>query len=284
MRYKFDFSKMERLLYNFNNICDVRFSLIDMNNNIICHSKELSSFCQKIGSSTEGKERCRSCDVTSFKHAVKHKLPYYTYQCHAGIVETVIPIWFDEKAVGSIMLGQYINHSDKEQQWIYTRNQIAPWHHNPESLKDDFFKLTTSDRNIILSSAKILIICSNYICSECLIQESSDSELQTLVEYIENNYQSKLSLNEISAALSISKTGLCNLAAKYGTTINTMIRTYRIQIARELLRSTSYPISEIGSMVGIPDYNYFTKLFKAECDCTPTEYKKHTIASKFSPK
>lgn len=284
MKYTFDFSKMERLLYDFSNICDVRFSLIDNNNHIVCHSKELSSFCEKIGSTPEGKERCRTCDATTFNHAVKHKLPYYTYQCHAGIVETIIPIWFKDEAVGSIMLGQYINNQDKEQQWSYTLNQISSWYRGAEDLRDDFFSLTTTDRSIILSSTRILITCSNYICSECLIEEQKDSELQTLTEYIENNYQSKLSLNEISAALSISKTGLCNLAAKYDTTINTMIRKYRIQIARELLRSTSYPISEIGGMIGISDYNYFTKLFKSECNCTPTEYKKHTIASKFSPK
>lgn len=282
MNYTFDFAKMERLLYNFNNICDVRFSLIDENNTILCHSKELSSFCRKIGATKEGKDRCRTCDATAQKHAIKHNLPYYTYQCHAGLIETIIPIWHKGESVGCIMLGQYINHVDKDKQWEYTQHQLHSWYENPKALEKDFEKLVALDRSIILSSCKILTMCSSYICSECLIEENIDPDMQALTEYIETHYQSKLSLTEISNALSISKTGLCNLAAKHDTTINTMIKKYRIQIARELLRSTSYAISEVGDMVGISDYNYFTKLFKSECGCTPSEYKRNTIASKFT--
>ncbi len=282
MDYTFNFAKMERLLYNFNNICDVRFSLIDAANNIVCHSKELSPFCKKIASTPEGAERCRACDCTAAKHAYKHKLPYYTYQCHAGLIETLIPIWHKDIAVGTIMLGQYINPTNKDMHWEYTLQQLEPWFDNPENLKEDFYNLVALDRSIILSSSKILTMCSQYICSECLIEKNTDPDMQALTEYIETHYQSKLSLNDISTALSISKTGLCNLAAKYDTTINAMIRKYRIQIARELLRSTPYTISEVGDMVGIPDYNYFSKLFKSECGCTPSEYKKNTIASKFS--
>lgn len=74
MTYTFDFAKMERLLYDFNNICDVRFSLIDANNNILCHSKELSSFCQHIGASEEGLNRCRACDATALDYVTKHNL------------------------------------------------------------------------------------------------------------------------------------------------------------------------------------------------------------------
>lgn len=281
MTYTFDFAKMERLLYDFNNICDVRFSLIDSHNNIICHSKELSPFCQKIGASAEGKERCRACDAVAMDYVRKYKLTYYTYQCHAGIVETIIPIWHKERVIGCIMLGQYIYQIHKDQQWMHTVEQISSWYPAPYELKDDFFRLIALDRNIILSSSRILIMCSSYIRNECLIEQTVDPDLQALTEYIESNYQSKLTLNEISMALSISKTGLCNLAAKNDTTINTMIRKHRIQIAKELLHSTSFSISEIGIMVGIPDYNYFTKLFKAECNCTPSEYKKNTIESHF---
>ncbi len=282
MTYTFDFAKMERILYDFNNICDVRFSLIDAQNNIICHSKEISSFCQKIGATPEGKERCRTCDAAALSHAIQYKLNCYTYQCHAGIIETIIPIRHKERVIGSIMLGQYIYPIQKEKQWEHTLEQISSWHPTPQELKEQFFELVALERNNILSSTRILSMCSSYICNECLIEQSVDPDLQALTEYIESNYQSKLTLDEISSALSISKTGLCNLAAKYDTTINTMIRKHRIQIGRELLNSTSFTISEIGTMIGIPDYNYFTKLFKSECGCTPSEYKKGTIESQFS--
>lgn len=179
------------------------------------------------------------------------------------------------------MLGQYIYPTDKEKQWEHTLNQVRSWYPNPQELREHFYQLVTLERSNILSSSRILIMCSSYIRNECLIKESIDPELQALTEYIESNYQSKITLDEISTALSISKTGLCNLAAKNNTTINTMIKKHRIQIAKELLNSTVYTISEIGIMIGIPDYNYFTKLFKSECGCTPSDFKKNTIEPQF---
>jgi AraC-like DNA-binding protein len=44
--------------------------------------------------------------------------------------------------------------------------------------------------------------------------------------------------------------------------------------AAYLLLSTSLPICEIARACGIPDYNYFSKLFKKEYGCSPTVYRK----------
>ncbi len=275
MNYTFDFKKMELLLQNFSNICGVRYSLINNDNKIVCHSKELSTFCQKVSSTKEGLERCRGCDKVAINHAVRNKFTYYSYRCHAGILETVIPIWFQEESVGTIMLGQYIHGEDLQEQWEASLTMLSKWYQNAESLKQDFYDLIVMDRSVIVSSCKILIACSNYICGECIIRTESSPILQALYEYIEAHYQSKITLDELSVALGVSKTSLCNLASKNQTTINAMIKKHRISIARELLRTTYYSVGEVGEKVGISDYNYFTKLFKSECGCTPSEYKKH---------
>lgn len=36
-------------------------------------------------------------------------------------------------------------------------------------------------------------------------------------------------------------------------------------------------VREISSYVGIPDWNYFTKVFRKEKGCTPSQYRKKTV-------
>lgn len=51
------------------------------------------------------------------------------------------------------------------------------------------------------------------------------------------------------------------------------IRRKRVHLAKKLLKS-DFMVKEVGDMVGINDYNYFSKLFKKETGYSPTEYKK----------
>ena len=44
--------------------------------------------------------------------------------------------------------------------------------------------------------------------------------------------------------------------------------------ACKLLTTTDLPMNEISVRCGIPDYNYFSKVFKYSYGINPTEYKK----------
>ena len=56
--------------------------------------------------------------------------------------------------------------------------------------------------------------------------------------------------------------------------ISEHIRRMRVKVACDLLRNTEDRVSDIATEVGIPDYNYFTKVFKKAMGVTPREYRK----------
>ena len=56
--------------------------------------------------------------------------------------------------------------------------------------------------------------------------------------------------------------------------IGEYIAAVRIEEAKKLLTTTDLQISAISSMVGISDYNYFTKFFKQKTGMTPIKYRK----------
>ncbi len=52
------------------------------------------------------------------------------------------------------------------------------------------------------------------------------------------------------------------------------VRQRRLHRAARLLATTALPVSEIASMTGISDPLYFSRVFKTEYKCTPTEWRK----------
>lgn len=93
--------------------------------------------------------------------------------------------------------------------------------------------------------------------------EESDS-VQRLDLYIANHYAQPLSLGGIAQALNMSVSRLCALASGIapGMTVMRLLTSRRMAAAQALLKDSDSPIREVASRVGIPDYNYFTKVFK----------------------
>lgn len=51
------------------------------------------------------------------------------------------------------------------------------------------------------------------------------------------------------------------------------LRRRRLEMAASLLIRSEYPVGEVGSLVGWPDANYFTRRFHAQFGLTPTAYR-----------
>lgn len=93
--------------------------------------------------------------------------------------------------------------------------------------------------------------------------------------YVHENYKNPdLNVKKISDDLHLSAGYAGPLFKKYkGITLNTFINNLRIEKSCKLLEDISLNVSTVGQRVGIPDTNYFCKLFKKIKGITPTEYR-----------
>jgi AraC-like DNA-binding protein len=64
------------------------------------------------------------------------------------------------------------------------------------------------------------------------------------------------------------------LKALTGLTASAFIRSQRLKLAAQLLKTSDINISQVGYSVGFNDHSYFTKCFKDVYNCTPTEFAK----------
>ncbi|MEC5341055.1 response regulator [Brenneria populi] len=94
------------------------------------------------------------------------------------------------------------------------------------------------------------------------------------IEYIQENYAAKISINDLVTRLSISAAYL-NRKFKNETTytFNDFLNRYRIGRAMDLLKRGDRKIYLIASDVGFKDYKYFIAIFRKYADCTPGQYQ-----------
>ena len=93
-------------------------------------------------------------------------------------------------------------------------------------------------------------------------------------EFIDGNYETDITLEELAARFFINKTYLSEMfKEQYGMTLKDYLVSVRITEAKRLLRFTNKTTEEIATMVGINGAAYFSRIFKRVEGVTPTEYR-----------
>ncbi len=98
--------------------------------------------------------------------------------------------------------------------------------------------------------------------------------ISLIVEYVEVNYASQISLRDVAAALGYSPAYLtCMFRKRFGVPVTAWIIQRRIAEAQRLLRESSAAVSEICGDVGFNDVRYFTRQFARHVGATPSRYR-----------
>ena len=97
------------------------------------------------------------------------------------------------------------------------------------------------------------------------------------VHYIERNYCNDIRIENVAAAVGISRSQLFRVfKERFGMSVSRFLTRYRIGIAAALLRKGEMSIGETAYSVGFFDQLYFSRVFKKEKGVTPSEYlRKH---------
>ncbi len=103
---------------------------------------------------------------------------------------------------------------------------------------------------------------------------SIKQSVKSAVRYIEENYNSPLTLSEVAENVFLSTYYLSRMFKKeLGKSFVDYLNEYRIEQSKKLLRETHYKAYEIAELVGINDAHYFSRLFKKHEGITPTVYR-----------
>lgn len=101
-------------------------------------------------------------------------------------------------------------------------------------------------------------------------------DLQSIKEYLDQHYQEKISLDELSNLFFINKFYLTRIfKEQFGFSVNNYLTQVRITHAKQLLRFSDLSIERVGTLCGLGDANYFSRVFKKVEGMSPGEYRRH---------
>ena len=136
-----------------------------------------------------------------------------------------------------------------------------------------------NDVNTEVITSKLIMELLTYVLTVNKETNDCDSalnkKLSAVYDYINRNFNSDISLDELSSQFYISKFYLTREFKKlYGKTIFQQIITARINYGKELLRFTDKTVEEIAHLCGFNDQSYFARQFKKIENLTCFSYRK----------
>ena len=263
--------KLLILLKDFYKLTGIKTCLYDLNGNELCfYPERLTKFCATLRCNEEMDQKCRECDKTAFANCRKTHTQY-TYTCHAGLTECISPIIFDGKLYGFIMIGQIKKPESKlkEEVLLNLTNTLS------EILKDSYESLPTISDDKLYSSFRILDACASYhLLRELATVYDKPIEVR-IQEYVESKIETSISVSDLCKDFHLSHNELYTLFMRYfDMPPAKYVKNVRLEYAARLLKNTNLAVGDIAVKCGIPDYNYFSKIFKSIYKISPTEYRK----------
>lgn len=99
--------------------------------------------------------------------------------------------------------------------------------------------------------------------------------VQTVLYALETGYDQDISEQELAGEMGVTESYMiAQFRRETGLTPGQYLRDVRMKQAARMLTSSEESIRAVAGKCGIPDSNYFVKLFRAYHGCTPREYKK----------
>ncbi len=99
--------------------------------------------------------------------------------------------------------------------------------------------------------------------------------LKHVIDYIENNIENKMLLNDLSKMANLSPNHFHKIFTKtVGMTPNAFIIKCKLDKAKKLLTRTCLSVSEISEKCGFENAPYFSYLFKRHTTLSPLEFRK----------
>ncbi|MBE5981212.1 MAG: response regulator [Paenibacillaceae bacterium] len=115
----------------------------------------------------------------------------------------------------------------------------------------------------------------NEIEREKPVYNDSKIKLSRILEFIDKHYCTELSLQDLSVEFHFNPIYINRIIKKEtGYTFLEILNNKRMSKASEYLKRPDINISEVASLIGIPDQRYFSQVFKKYYGQSPREYRK----------
>ncbi len=280
--YWFD-PEIDRMLINFYHMSGLRVGIHAPNMGILTEyplkattTYEKYRFCDKVRHySAEYTDACYACDCTAFAH-VRATGQTYIYHCHRGFLEALIPITEGDDIICALVIGQV---QDTAVPPFPSDAQLAEFLLSAGIPADAVANQTASYHEMLKmprarfeAYAYFLEMCAQSIYDNRWIRRDERTLIDMFRDYVRKNICREITVSGVAAALNVSASHLSRIIAReLGTTFTQYVTARRMEIACNLLKTTSLSVADIASQLCYEEPTYFMRVFKRHTGMTCME-------------
>ena len=267
----YDIEKLNGAISDFYNATGVNINFLKYDfTSLGDRSSWKNGYCDTIQRNPTGKKRCLCSDNCLFEKCSKSKKAE-VHICHAGLVDVAAPVIYNGEVVAYIILGQM----KKDEDFNFVKDFVSDLGIDLHRLKEDYDKMPLYDEEKVMSIANIATMLTKYILFESMLKPETDDVFERVLDYIEKNVYSHITVDDIALGANISKTSLYKYFHHYfNCTVSDYINKKRVEKSVDYLLTTDMSIELISQKVGFLSASYYTRVFKDNMGCTPLKYRK----------
>lgn len=266
MTIKYDIEKLKRIVKDIQTLMPVSISISDRDKRMIVEGDNDDEFCSRITSVAEGRARCECSDSDLLRRCSETGAPV-SHICHAGILDTVVPITKQGVCAGYIFIGRIRLLRMPED----LADRLSWLGDSIDDIEKRYNKLTYFTE----AQMRAMVNLVSSIIFDGAVTVQYDDFIETAGDYISKNLDKNLSVRTLCDNLYVSKNRLYEaFKSQYGKTVNEYIWDCRLNRARELLVETAMSTADIALLIGIENHAYFCKIFKQRVGVSPIRYRR----------
>lgn len=268
---RFNQDRIERIMHDFFTLANIRIVLFsDAQEEILAYPENRCLFCASMRTNLDFLKQCVHSDQLAFEKSRRFDKPL-VYTCHAGLTEAVIPIRQEDVILGYVMFGQVILNENE----TATRNHLKEkYASGDEAIAKVIDSIVCKTDKEIKAAATILEALTTYLLSNKLVSLRKAEFIQSLDNYIDGHLHEKILVEDICKYFLVQRSQLYEISIPYlGCGIAEYIRKRKVMKAGEMLVNTDLSITQISSLVGFSEYNYFSRVFHEETGMAARYYR-----------
>ena len=273
MNLNYDISKIKHTLRDFYNATGINTCLINADSEVISSILDTeNSYCYYLKQLPSARRQCSLSDQVLIEKCKISKKPEM-HVCHAGLIDIVLPIIYNDEILAFLVMGQMKQDVD----FSVLKDRITKLGLDSETMERIYNNLVVFNRDKIESIANIAVMLTKYLLLEDFLKPYFNENIDKVLKYINENYNNDLSIQSISQNTNLSKSTLYKLFHSHlGCTVNEYLNKLRVKKSVDMLSETDLSIEEISCRVGFASNAYYTRTFKKVMGTTPLKYRKTT--------
>lgn len=273
---------LNKLLSHMKTLMGARISFYDTTKRSTdAHSLDKLEFCDYVKKTL--RPECSKTDDKALRELPKNSNAY-AYHCHFGLIEIAKKVIIGGELAGYFLIGPFREEEKDDEQLEKVFAYAEKNGFDSQELVDKYKLICSYSKEKFEAIDVVTDIFVDYVAKKDILVDKQDI-FSRIEPYIKNNLDGDLSVETLGKHFFMTQKQLYRIfIAATGKSPKKYITEQRIKEAKRLLWLTDVPLTQVAEKVGIEDYNYFVKIFKAYENQTPFTIRKNSRITKTNNK